>query len=53
MVSYGIETIDMEKVVVNPQYRKLTPQLKKFREKKQRVEANIDGETIFSGCKKI
>jgi hypothetical protein len=41
MVSYGIETIDMEKVVVNPQYRKLTHKLKKLREKKQRVEAKF------------
>lgn len=41
MVSYGIETIDMEKVVVNPQYRRLTHQLKKIREKKQRVEAKF------------
>jgi uncharacterized protein YeeX (DUF496 family) len=29
------------KVVVNPQYRKLTHQLKKLREKKQRVEAKF------------
>ncbi len=41
MVSYGVETIDMEKVVVNPQYRKLTHLLKKLREKKQRVEAKF------------
>lgn len=41
MISYGIETIDMERVVVNPQYRKLTHQLKKLREKKQRVEAKF------------
>lgn len=41
MVSYGIETIDMEKVVVNPQYRKLTHKLRKIREKKQRVEAKF------------
>lgn len=41
MVSYGIETIDMEKVVVNPQYRRLTHQIKKLREKKQRVEAKF------------
>jgi len=41
MVSYGVETIDMEKVVVNPQYRRLTHQLKKLREKKQRVEAKF------------
>jgi hypothetical protein len=41
MVSYGVETIDMEKTVVNPQYRKLTHQLKKLREKKQRVESKF------------
>jgi hypothetical protein len=41
MISYGVEAIDMEKVVVNPQYRKLTHQLKKLREKKQRVEAKF------------
>ena len=41
MVSYGIETIDMDKMVVNPQYRKLTHKLKKLREKKQRVEAKF------------
>lgn len=41
MISYGIETIDMDKMVVNPQYRKLTHQLKKLREKKQRVEAKF------------
>jgi hypothetical protein len=41
MVSFGVETIDMEKVVVNPQYRKLTHQLKKLREKKQRIEARF------------
>lgn len=41
MISYGVETIDMEKVVVNPQYRKLTHQLKKLREKKLRAEARF------------
>lgn len=41
MISYGIETIDMEKVVVNPQYRKLTHKLKKIREKRQRIEAKF------------
>jgi hypothetical protein len=41
MISYGVETIDMDKMVVNPQYRKLTHQLKKLREKKQRVEAKF------------
>jgi hypothetical protein len=37
MVSFGVETIDLEKTVVNPQYRKLNHQLKKLREKKQRI----------------
>lgn len=41
MVSFGVETIDMQKIVVNPQYRKLTHRLKKLREKKQRVEAKF------------
>jgi hypothetical protein len=41
MISYGVETIDMEKMVVNPQYRRLTHQLRKLREKKQRVEAKF------------
>jgi len=41
MVSYGVETIDMEKTVVNPQYRNLTHQLKKLREKKQRIESKF------------
>jgi len=41
MVSYGVETIDMEKEVVNPQYRKITYQIKKLKEKKQRVEAKF------------
>ncbi|MFO8053780.1 MAG: hypothetical protein R6U19_01270 [Bacteroidales bacterium] len=41
MISYGIETIDMEKVVVNPQYRNLTQRIKKIRERKQRIEAKF------------
>ena len=41
MISFGVEAIDTEKVVVNPQYRKLTYQLKKLKEKKQRVEAKF------------
>jgi len=41
MISYGVETIDMEKQVVNPQYRKLTHKLKKIREKKRRIEAKF------------
>ena len=41
MISFGVETIDMEKTVVNPQYRKATCQIKKLREKKQRVASKF------------
>ena len=41
MLSFGTETIDDQKLVVNPEYRKLTHQLKKSREKKQRIEARF------------
>jgi len=41
MISFGVETIDMEKTVVNPQYRKATYQIKKLREKKQRIESKF------------
>ena len=41
MISFGVETIDPEKTVVNPQYRQLTHRLKKLREKIQRVEAKF------------
>lgn len=41
MVSFGIETVDPEKEIVNPHYRKLTHQLKKIREKIQRLEARF------------
>lgn len=41
MISFGVETIDMEKTVVNPQYRKATYQLKKLRERKQRIESKF------------
>jgi hypothetical protein len=41
MFSFGVETIDMEKTVVNPQYRKVIYQLKKLREKKQRIESKF------------
>lgn len=41
MLSFGTETIDDQKLVVNPEYRKLTHQLKKIREKKQRIEARF------------
>jgi len=41
MITFGTETIDETKEVVNPQYRKLTHQLKKIREKIQRIEARF------------
>ena len=41
MVSFGIEPVDPEKEIVNPQYRKLTHQLKKLREKIQRLQARF------------
>ena len=41
LVSFGIEPVDPEKEIVNPQYRKLTHQLKKMREKIQRLEARF------------
>jgi len=41
MISFGVETIDMEKTVVNPEYRKATYKLKKLREKKQRIESKF------------
>ncbi len=41
MVSFGIEPVDPEKEIVNPQYRRLTHQIKKLREKIQRLEARF------------
>jgi hypothetical protein len=41
IISYGTEVIDEKKKVVNPQYRKLTYQIKKEKEKKQRLQASF------------
>jgi hypothetical protein len=41
MVCFGVETIDPDKMVVNPLYRQITHKLKKLREKKQRIEAKF------------
>ena len=41
MVSFGVEAVDPEKEIVNPHYRKLTHQLKKAREKIQRLQAQF------------
>lgn len=41
MISYGVEIIDPEKLVVNPEYRRVSHQLKKLREKIQRIESKF------------
>ena len=41
MTSFGTESIDLDKEVVNPEYRKLTHQIKKTREKIQRLQARF------------
>lgn len=41
MVQFGVETIDENKLIVNPEYRQLTHRIKKQREKIQRLEAKF------------
>ncbi len=41
IVSFGTEPVDPEKEIVNPEYRKLSHQLKKLREKIRRIEARF------------
>lgn len=41
MVQFGVETIDENRIVVNPQYRQLTHRIKKLRKKIQRLEAKF------------
>jgi len=41
MISFGVETTGLEKTVVNPIYRKLGHQLKKLREKEQRISSKF------------
>ena len=41
MAEFGIEPIDENKSVVNPEYRKLSYLIKKKKEKRQRIEANF------------
>lgn len=41
IISYGTEVIDEKKKVVNPEYRKLSYQIKKEKEKKQRLQASF------------
>lgn len=52
MIQYGVETIDPHKKVVNPSYKKLSYEIKKLREKQNRlkakfyqiIEQNLDGD---------
>lgn len=41
IAEFGTETIDENRMVVNPEYRKLTHQIKKVKEKRGRVEAKF------------
>ena len=41
MITYGVETIDENKQVVNPSYRKINYQIKKAKEKMRRMEAQF------------
>ena len=41
MISFGTEPIDMDKQVVNPEYRRINHQIKKLRERIQRLEAKF------------
>jgi hypothetical protein len=41
LVEYGVEQIDLESKIVNPAYRILNYQIKKEREKLQRLKANL------------
>jgi hypothetical protein len=41
MIEYGTEPVDQKRSIPNPQYKQLTYQIKKAREKKARLEARI------------
>jgi hypothetical protein len=41
MIEYGTESLDPENTIVNPDYSRLTNQIKKAREKKARLEAKF------------
>lgn len=41
MIEYGTEPVDQKRTIPNPQYKQLTYQIKKSREKKARLEARI------------
>ena len=51
MIEYGTESVNQKRTIPNPEYKTLTYQLKKIREKKSRLEARIfkemeDAQTI-------
>lgn len=59
MIEYGTEPVNPKKEIPNPEYKKLTYQIKKTNEKKRRIEADIfkqmeDAQTLnkeqFSKC---
>lgn len=41
MIEYGTETVNQKKTIPNPEYKTLTYQIKKAREKKSRLQATI------------
>lgn len=41
MIEYGTQPVDQKATIVNPEYKTLTYQLKKIREKKARIEARV------------
>jgi hypothetical protein len=41
MIEYGTESVDQKRTIPNPDYKELTYQIKKAREKKGRIEARI------------
>jgi len=41
MIEYGTEPVDQKRTIPNPDYSKLTCQIKKDREKKSRIEARV------------
>ncbi|MDP3914197.1 MAG: hypothetical protein Q8R96_10730, partial [Bacteroidota bacterium] len=41
MIEYGTESVDQKRTIPNPEYKQLTYQIKKAREKKARLEARI------------
>lgn len=53
MIEYGTEEIDQKRTIVNPEYRKISNQLKKTREKKRRLEAKVYNKIEYQNEKTI